>query len=244
MPAYLAKCAKIVAMFFDVGKFFGGWSWGRAIRAVVPPDCLGCNAEGRWVCADCAAVAKPAPRWEKRAPFPLRGVLTLADFSAEPLLAMAVKRAKFHVAPSIFADVVPFLQKANIGQHLQPQLPNKQALLSPVPLHWLRQSKRGYNQSALLCEEIGNLLALPTANLLRRTRWTLPQARLAAHFRHQNLRGIFARCPRAALPSSVRTPILLVDDVYTTGHTLAEAARPLADAGFSVWGLCLLRGGG
>ena len=100
------------------------------------------------------------------------------------------------------------------------------AMLVPVPLSAARERSRGYNQSAVLAEFLARALRMPLlCALLRRRRDTVTQTALTPEERQANLRGAFA----AAGP--VRGLPVLVDDVFTTGATLAEAARALLEAG-------------
>jgi ComF family protein len=104
----------------------------------------------------------------------------------------------------------------------------------PVPLHWRRRRARGFNQAADLASHLG----LPVCHALRRVRGTRPQVDLPAAQRHRNVRGAFAaaggrwRWRRLAVRREVRQRIVvLVDDVSTTGATLAACARVLRAAG-------------
>lgn len=111
-------------------------------------------------------------------------------------------------------------------------------LVVPVPLHPGRERSRGYSQSALLGAALGHLFGVrhePRA--LLRTRPTAPQVGLTAAARRENVRGAF-RCPR---PELVRgRTVWLVDDVITTGATVAEAARTLRLAGArQVWAVAV-----
>jgi len=100
------------------------------------------------------------------------------------------------------------------------------AVLVPVPLSAARERSRGYNQSAVLAEFLAGALRIPLARaLLRRQRDTITQTALTPEERQANLRGAFAA------GRAVRGMPILVDDVFTTGATLAEAARALLDAG-------------
>lgn len=98
----------------------------------------------------------------------------------------------------------------------------------PVPLHWTRQLRRGYNQAALLAGVVGHALDRPVRSLLVRSRVTHQQARLRLEERRTNTEGVF-RAKRRAKTAGGR--ILLVDDVFTTGATLAAATVALRAAG-------------
>lgn len=115
--------------------------------------------------------------------------------------------------------------------------------LVPVPLHPTRLRERGYNQAALLARFARRQLPSPRPPLrpgwLERPRATAPQHRLPAAERLENLRGAFA-VPQPALVQGRR--MLLVDDVTTTGATLAAARSALQQAGAAdVGALALLR---
>jgi len=102
-------------------------------------------------------------------------------------------------------------------------------VLVPVPLHPRRLRERGFNQSALLAEEIGRRTGRAVCpDALVRRRDTLPQAGLTAAARRRNVEGAFAVRRRASVAG--RT-VLLVDDVLTTGATAFTCARRLAEAG-------------
>jgi len=111
-------------------------------------------------------------------------------------------------------------------------------IVIPVPLHALRLRERGYNQALELSRPLARAFGLALApDLLARTRATSAQAELDAKTRRKNLRGAFEfRLPKdqSAPPVSA----VLLDDVMTTGATLAECARTLKRAGVTrveVW---------
>lgn len=97
----------------------------------------------------------------------------------------------------------------------------------PVPLHPARLRQRGYNQALELARPLARTLGLPLRHqLLRRIRKTPPQTTLTRRARLRGIRGAFAADSDVSGLS-----ILLVDDVITTGATVAEAGRTLLRAG-------------
>ena len=117
-----------------------------------------------------------------------------------------------------------------LGDLMALALPREQQfdLVVPVPLHWFRLWRRGFNQSALLARGMARRCAIPVAHVLRRSRATSSQAGLSRTRRRQNVDGAF-RVSRGARLAGQR--ILLIDDVLTTGATAAACARTLKRAG-------------
>lgn len=108
--------------------------------------------------------------------------------------------------------------------------------LVPVPLAPGRLRERGYNQALELARPLAKQLQLPLRwQSLRRIRATAPQSGLDRKARARNLRGAFA-----ADPALRGQRVLLIDDVMTTGATLAACARSLRRVGVvtvEVWAL-------
>ena len=104
-------------------------------------------------------------------------------------------------------------------------------LIVPVPLHRFRLLWRKFNQSAELARALGALSATPVLiDAVRRTKRTRRQIGLGPRAREENVRGAFTITP-AGREALFGRRVVLVDDVYTTGATVAAVARTLKRAG-------------
>lgn len=163
-------------------------------------------------CDDCLTIARP---WAKG-----RAVFTYGGTGRE--LVLQFKHGdRTDLAPSLGRWL------ARVAQPLV----TPDTILVPVPLHWTRLLSRRYNQSALLAQYTAAVLKLsviPDA-LLRRRR-TKPLDGHSREARFTALDG--ALTPHPGRKSAIRDrPVLLVDDVMTTGATLAAATEALHAAG-------------
>ena len=142
--------------------------------------------------------------------------------------------AYLYLAPLVgVVKALKFGRAEHLGEALAPALAARCApwtsridFVTPVPLPWTRLLARGYNQAEAIALPLARDLGLPCRRVLRR-RPRPRQALLSRAERRRNLHGAFT--PRRRLPAGVR--VLLVDDVMTTGATLAAAAHALRRAG-------------
>ncbi|MFK8029231.1 MAG: ComF family protein [Gammaproteobacteria bacterium] len=105
---------------------------------------------------------------------------------------------------------------------ISPTVPEKPDIIVPVPLHWTRHWKRGFNQATLLAHPVGQQLNIKVVHALSRRRRTQAQTLVKKTRRKRNLNNAF----------QIRTDVkglhvALIDDVVTTGATASAAARVL-----------------
>jgi ComF family protein len=100
--------------------------------------------------------------------------------------------------------------------------------ITAVPLHPKRRRERGFNQAELLAKGLCQRIAIPYIHTLKRLQYTLPQVGLTDSQRRANIRQAF-HCIDPQKIAKCR--ILLIDDVMTTGATVAGAAQTLVKAG-------------
>ena len=114
---------------------------------------------------------------------------------------------------------------------------NRCGAVVPVPLHPLRRWRRGYNQAEEIARGVAEALGIPLETaLLRRRRYTRTQTRLHGAAKARNVAGAFS-CDTDRAEKLLKAgfrDLLLIDDVLTTGATLAESAAPLKAQGFRV----------
>lgn len=115
-----------------------------------------------------------------------------------------------------------------LGDLLALALPRSERfdVVVPMPMHWLRRWRRGFNQADLLARTISKRASVPVRRVVRRAKWTPPQAGLTNAVRRENVKRAF-RVTRSV--EGLR--ILLVDDVLTTGATAGACAAALKRAG-------------
>ena len=229
-------------------------------QLLLPAECLLCRAllsfrdSHRLVCDVCRHRWRPvrAP-WCGRCgqPEPLFGRCRLcADWPNALVLARsavwldpgardAVHALKYGGLPRIAADLSSAMASLDLRGR-------EGAWLVPVPLGAGRRRRRGYNQSERLARALSRRWNRPLVELLVRTRETVTQTALTPEARLANVAGAFetrngergtrnrspgARSAFRVPRSAFERPLVLVDDVFTTGATLAEAARALERAG-------------
>ncbi|MCS2171150.1 DNA utilization protein GntX [Scandinavium sp. TWS1a] len=202
--------------------------WGvcsRCARAVSSrlPVCPRCGLPAAGGQTDCGRCLQRAPPWQS--------LVAVNDYG--PPLSTLVKTWKFSARPEL-ARTLGRLLLLRLRQYTGRQKPDR---LLAVPLWQRRHWQRGYNQADLLCRPLAHWLGISyQPEAIRRVMPTATQHQLSARLRKQNLKNAF----RIEFPVQ-GLHIALVDDVVTTGSTVAELSRLLLQNGAAsvqVWCLC------
>ena len=219
---------------------------------VFPPHCGGCGRLGEWFCAACVGqIGPPTPagwacggctdrpwgrcRQPGCADAPLAGLLVLGAFEGplrEAIHAFKYGRQRV-LAPALARLLVGLLDVAPAPWGCATPV------LLAVPLHRQRVRERDFSQTATLATALASRTGYSLLTGLVRTRHTPPQVGLQAADRRANMVGAFAWSAGVRPP---QRPVLLIDDVYTSGATMRAAAQALHEAGAGpVYGLALAR---
>jgi len=203
-----------------------------------PPDldrclCAECRTtllgDTRESCPRCSStvgphtdVSKGCPRC-KNLKFHFSGVTRLGEYDARLRVAILwMKQERGELLAERVGELFAVERRTKL-------LASNPDVIVPIPLHWLRRWKRGYDQAAAIAGGLASELRYECwPGTLVRTRPTEHQAGLSASARWENVRGAF-RLSRFARVQGKR--VLLVDDVLTTGATADAATQVLLSAG-------------
>ena len=229
LPATCLSCSKPVA---SPGLCDSCWINSGLIA---PPYCTACGRPQPFELADevCTSCSVQPPHLDK-----IRAVCRYTDISRK--LIIGLKHAgKIHRVPLLSQMMAHAASDMILHENTSPMM------VIPVPLHWRRYLHRGFNQSAELARNIcrhypGQLEFLP--NLLLRTQHT---SSLAGKSKAQRIKTVAAAFSLHPSPPEgwQKRPVLLVDDVMTTGATLNICADFLRQSGHrsTIYGLVFAR---
>ena len=203
---------------------------GRLLDLAFPARCSGCGAEGSAVCERCR------PGLLARVEAPGGVLLGLPGDVPSPLIQLEWCAPFEGVVRSALHDL-KYAGERRLGPILGDALAQRWRrvgaggdLLVPVPIHRDRERQRGYDQAALLAAAAAARLGLPFDACLERHRSTVAQFQLDRDHRATNVAGAF-RVRIGCEPRVAGRWIVLIDDVATTGATLAACAQRAARRG-------------
>ena len=227
------------------------------LDTIFPIECLGCKKDGEWLCGECrkkipiefqeqcfvCKTVSPGGRtcFSCRGEFPLTRVVRFFNYDT-PLVRESIGLGKYHYIKALFkclTDVArPYVADALEGFDFD--IDPRALVFVPMPLHARRLRDRGFNQAEIIAQECAEAISAHMVKALARCRATVRQADLDEDDRAVNIKDAFACVDRGAVEGRF---VALVDDVATTGATLAEAARTLLASGArEVWGFTLAKG--
>ncbi len=225
-----------------------------------PPHCLLCQKQGSFICPSCQRQMSYLDR--QVCPYCLKPSLTgqthqdcqkgyfldglVSAFSYNPFFKKVIAKIKFE--PYLFSALKDLTLNGLAYFEDDRFLPfknfidNEDPVIVPIPLHKNKFRQRGFNQAEIIGRLVAKHygLALET-KLLLRNKETRPQFSLEEKDRRQNVKGAFIIDNKRLANCSISLPpVLLIDDIWTSGATMKEAVRVLKKAGIpKVWGLAL-----
>lgn len=220
-----------------------------------PKLCFGCQREGAYLCQDCQSVLEISNSsyclCQKPQRLPLPGKCQKCQnknleglYFAVPYQNNLIKKLIHSFKYEPFVKEISEDLASAILSHLRliekQEKDFKEFLLTPMPLHHKKTKWRGFNQSYEIAKHLGRWLNIPIIQPIIRTKETISQVELEEQERKENLKGAFKIENSEPI---FNRKILLIDDVYTTGSTMEEAARILKKAGAKeIWGIVAARG--
>lgn len=216
-----------------MGKIFN-----LILNLLFPAKCVGCGKKDEFLCEECLSHAE---KCSDELPKNIIAVFSYHD----PRIRDAIRLLKYRGAFSVARPLARYLYDSTLEEIAQEKyLANpregEKILVIPVPLHKTRLQERGYNQAEILAREFcaldkGRNFELRT-DILEKVRETASQVRSESKkARAENLCGAFLCRVNAEPPKNGKSrakTALLIDDVTTTGATLAECKKALKSAGF------------
>jgi len=228
------------------------------LNFLFPPRCLICQTRGGYFCPACReklaflscqicpvcgqAALGGRVHGHCQTKYSLDGLSNMFSYSSP--LREAIKKVKykpylFNAIDELARLAIPHFKKDDDFILLREFLAKK-PIVVPIPLFPRRYRERGYNHAQIIARSLAQEWRLQLENdLLVRVKNTRPQSFLKAKERAKNIKGAFAVNGRH---KGKHPPVLLVDDIWTTGATMRTAGNVLRRAGFpAVWGLTLCR---
>ncbi|MFA6146093.1 MAG: ComF family protein [Patescibacteria group bacterium] len=225
------------------------------LKLFFPINCLGCGQENYFICPNCLENIPildelTCPICHKKTIdrkvyhkcyFNLDGVIIAVNYN-QPLVKKAIRNFKyapysFPLAKNLAFLIIKRLRKSPVS--ISHFIKNNFVLM-PIPITRRKLAQRGYNQSLLLAKELSNEFNWPIMEILTKIKDTKSQTNLNKEERENNVKNTFVINENFTKTEIKDKNIILIDDVFTTGATLFEAARILRQSGAKeVWAIVL-----
>lgn len=186
----------------------------QLLETILPSTCVGCRKVGRTICAKCLEVLEPQPRAVSR------GVSGWSAIDYGKVATNAINAFKEHGRTALVGEFCRLLDGIELPAN---------AVLVGLPSSASATRKRGFVPAELLADRLARRRSLKSSHALVFSRKIADQAKLSRDERAINLAD-------SMLAKPLHGPVILVDDVVTTGASLREAARAMAAAGNQVAG--------
>ena len=191
------------------------------VDLVAPPLCAGCKLflpERAILCAPCLESIVPVPS------------IMIPVTSSYQMKVFAISNYTEPIRPMILAkswgNIVASTQLGELLWQLTPIRYVQFDYIVPVPLHWTRYAKRGYNQAEEMANAISHASGKPVVHLVKRSKRTPFQSTLEVSERTSNVEDAFSLTVRDKAIYKGKH-LLIIDDLLTTGATLRATAREL-----------------
>lgn len=188
------------------------------IETLLPATCVGCKRLPKPLCSNCLEELAPDPRLVDR------GVRGFSAIDYTPIATRVVNAYKEHGRTALLTQLCEIMDSL--------ELP-KDCVLVGLPSSSRATRKRGFVPAELLAERLARRRFLAHSSALTFTRKIADQALLTKSQRETNLYG-------AMIAKPLSQPVILVDDVITTGSSMREAARAMFATGNQVMGFVTL----
>lgn len=234
-----------MAWYFKIKNFI--------LDLILPIECLGCGKEGTYLCSHCLEtipltnkfICPNCQRPSKNGATCqdcqnktyLDGLIFAVDYK-NPLIRKSFIKLKYSFVKELIyllaKPLVKLFENTGLNQTINPDL------VIPIPLHKERFLYRGFNQSEILARILCQKFSWQLSNgILKKIKSTRSQTELKSQERQTNIKDAF----KVIDPKSIKNKnIVLIDDIFTTGATLEEAAKTLKRAGAkTVWAITLAK---
>ena len=199
----------------------------RILDLVLPTPCVICSQLGSPLCIQCKNTFATS-----FIPIEICGVVGFGISEYTPQVALLVNSIKEKGLTSLIPLVVDFVLKHWPKELLEPTL-------VPLPSSPENNKKRGFSHTVLLSKALTRRLPRATlCQLLRPARSRRDQVGLTSSERTQNMEGAFKAALSGFRPS--QAPIVLIDDVLTSGASMASAIEVLRTSGVNVASFCVI----